>query len=297
MPYTTEHSATIKSPSLFKKGDENWGSKDITTGVRIILGVLRSNDKWETQTYRFKANKFTVAQAKKWLKDHKIKYILFEPASGEKKSEVDMKITSSIFDAEDIELRTVDDKDTMFGTVVKFDKLSKPLPQIGGVMERIKKGAFTRTIKNDEIVAVWNHNMDKVLGNTKAGTLRLIETNSGLDFEIDLPDTSWGKDAATSVKRGDVRGMSFWFRKIKDEWDESNLNKVIRTLIEVDLVEISPTPMNIAAYSSSKANMRTVKDDYEDYSEEQRNTEMENQKVINGLKLKNQRITELEKEI
>jgi len=214
-----------------------------------------------------------------------------------------MKITNSIFDAEKIELRTVDDKNTMYGTVVKFDKLSKVIPQLGGVFEKVRKGAFTRTIKNDEIVAVWNHNMDKVLGNTRAGTLRLAETDSGLDFEVDLPNTSWGNDAAESVKRGDVRGMSFWFRKIKDEWDESDNKRIIRTLIDVDLIEISPTPSNIAAYASSKANMRSVKDDYEDYSEERRSTEEaeqrieeEKQAIINNLKLKYQRLKELEKD-
>jgi len=214
-----------------------------------------------------------------------------------------MKITRSMFDAEAIELRVEDDKNTMFGTVVKYEKLSNPLPQLMGVREKVRKGAFTRTIKKNEVVAVWNHNTDMVLGNTRAGTLRLTETSTGLEFEIDLPDTQYGKDAAISVKRGDVRSVSFGFRKIKDEWDESDEKNIVRTLIDVDLIEISPTPSVIAAYPSSKVNMRSVKEDYEDYSEEKRavaeeaqRVKDEEQAIINNLKLKQQRVAELEKD-
>lgn len=48
----------------------------------IYGGPLKSKPRGatEVQSIRFPKDKFSVAEAKKWLKDHKKKYILFEPA-------------------------------------------------------------------------------------------------------------------------------------------------------------------------------------------------------------------------
>jgi len=202
-----------------------------------------------------------------------------------------MKITNSVFDAE-IELRADEDKKTLHGYAAKFDSLSVPL---FGFREKIRKGAFADSIKKNNIRALWNHNTDLVLGSTKNGTLQLEEDQRGLKFELDLPDTQAGRDAAVSVSRRDVDGMSFSFEAKKQEWDESNDKNVIRTLIEVDVKEISPTAF--PAYPTSKVIARSVKDDYEDYSNEQRNIEEENQKGINNLEIKKQQLTILEKEM
>ncbi len=47
-------------------------------GISIILGI--KNEKSEAQAYRFDREKFTVQEAKTWLKKHDINYITFEPA-------------------------------------------------------------------------------------------------------------------------------------------------------------------------------------------------------------------------
>jgi len=208
-----------------------------------------------------------------------------------------MKITNSIFDAE-IELRADGDKKTLHGYAAKFESLSVPLY---GFREKIRKGAFTESIKKNNVRALWNHNPDMVLGSTKNGTLQLEEDDKGLRFEVELPDTQAGRDAAVSVSRRDVDGMSFAFEAKKQEWDEKDEKNVIRTLIEVDVKEISPTAF--PAYPSTRVVARCVKDDYEDYSEEKRNAdeaaqklEEETQTIINNLKLKQQRIAELEKD-
>lgn len=53
----------------------------------IYGGPLKSNSGGPTkvQSIRFPKDKFTPKQAKAWLKDHKRKYILFEPAKEVKK--------------------------------------------------------------------------------------------------------------------------------------------------------------------------------------------------------------------
>lgn len=81
-PYPNEHAARVREPGDFKP--DSFRRKNISDGVDIIIGKLKSGeDSMVTQAYRFDAQKFTVDEAKKWLKDHDIKYISFEPASGE----------------------------------------------------------------------------------------------------------------------------------------------------------------------------------------------------------------------
>lgn len=84
-PYPNFHSARIKSPGLFLRVRVFTTTKE---GIMIYGGPLKSDPRGPTkrQAIRFPKDKFTVAQAKKWLKDHKVKYILFEPATGVKKS-------------------------------------------------------------------------------------------------------------------------------------------------------------------------------------------------------------------
>lgn len=55
-------------------------------GIMFYGGPLKSKPRGatEVQTIRFPKDKFSVKEAKKWLKDHKQKYILFEPAKVEK---------------------------------------------------------------------------------------------------------------------------------------------------------------------------------------------------------------------
>lgn len=202
-----------------------------------------------------------------------------------------MTLTRSYFDCEAIEIRNEGDKKTLRGYAAVFDKLSKPLY---GFIEKVKRGAFKESIKDGNVHALWNHNTDLVLGSTKNKTLRLEEDERGLKFELDLPDTQWGKDAAISVSRGDVEGMSFAFNVRKQEWDETNIKNIVRTLIDVELHEISPTAF--PAYLQTKVVARSVKEDYEDHFTEQLENE-ERQKTESKLELNKNILTILEKEI
>lgn len=188
-----------------------------------------------------------------------------------------MKLTNSFFKCEEVELRTEGEKKTLRGYAAVFDKLSEPLY---GFREKVKVGAFKESLAKDNVRALWNHNTDLVLGSTRNGTLRLEEDKKGLKFEVDLPDTQWGRDAAVSVSRGDVDGMSFAFNVRKQEWDEKDLKNVVRTLVDVQLREISPTAF--PAYPQTKVSTRSVKEDYEDYFNEQLASE---ERLLNSNKI------------
>lgn len=78
MPFPNEHSARIRNSDDFQKG--HWARKNIRNGIDIITGWLKGQTTMTTQSYRFKTDVFTAEEAKKWLKEHKINYIKFEPA-------------------------------------------------------------------------------------------------------------------------------------------------------------------------------------------------------------------------
>jgi len=84
MPYPNEHSARLRNPDDFIQ--DSFRRQNIEDNIDIIIGKLKGEDTMTTQSYRFKSDKFTVKQAKAWLKDHEIEYIAFEPASENKEA-------------------------------------------------------------------------------------------------------------------------------------------------------------------------------------------------------------------
>lgn len=116
--------------------------------------------------------------------------------------------------------------------------------------ERIDPKAFDRTLREDpDVRALRNHDWDQVLGRTKAGTLRLSADARGLAFELDLPDTTLGRDTREDVRSGNIDGCSFGFIVRDEQIDRGDKSKLVRTILDVDLIEITPAcsfPMNPA---------------------------------------------------
>lgn len=264
MPMTNEHAARLRDPNDFKA--DSFRSKVITDGVRLIVGKLKDDDKGSMtgQSYRFKTSKFTASEAKKWLKDHNVKYIAFEPASDESKSADQDTEVSDMYIQQDIierrclpaaELRVSEDEDSpkIHGYAAVFNTWT----DIGGVFkEKIKERAFSKTIKENDIRALINHNENLVLGRNKAKpkpTCRLREDAKGLAVEIDPPDTSTARDLMISMKRGDITQMSFAFSVNKQEID---YDRNERTLIDVTLYDVSV--VTYPAYPTTSAYVRSL---------------------------------------
>ena len=158
--------------------------------------------------------------------------------------------------AKDFEIRAQEDgTKTVAGYVVKFNMRSELI--YGEFYEKVAKGAFTRSLQENVIKALWNHSTDLVLGSTKNNTLRLEEDDVGLRFELDLPNNTWGNDAYESIQRGDVDGVSFGFVVRSDAWQYlADEDLYERTLLDVDLIEISPCPF--PAYPDSEVGKRSI---------------------------------------
>jgi HK97 family phage prohead protease len=102
------------------------------------------------------------------------------------------------------------------GHAAVFNQWSRNL---GGFREKILPGAFARSIREDNVVALWSHDQHSIpLARNKSGSLELSEDSVGLKTVIHLPDTSFAKDIYTSLKRGDIASMSFAFLTKKDAW-------------------------------------------------------------------------------
>lgn len=129
----------------------------------------------------------------------------------------------------------------LVGIAAPFNSLSEDL---GGFRETIAPGAFKRTLANGHnIAALHHHNAAAVIGSTRTGSLKLRETARGLEFEIEPPDTSMGRDILALAKRGDIANMSFGFRingHKGEAWRETKQG-IVRELREVELFEVSTT--------------------------------------------------------
>lgn len=152
-----------------------------------------------------------------------------------------------------VERRAAEDgKITVAGYAAVFGEWA----DIGGWFEEtVARGAFTNTLRTADVRAYFGHDRGRVLGRSTAGTLRLTEDSKGLAVEIDLPDTSDGRDAATLIERGDITGMSFGFEVMRQEWDET-VDPPRRTILEVELREVSI--VSEPAYEGTSIAMRSL---------------------------------------
>jgi HK97 family phage prohead protease len=95
---------------------------------------------------------------------------------------------------------------TMSGYATVFDTLT----DLGPFTMSIDKGAFNESIGSDDIVSLFNHDMNLVLGRTPK-TLKLESQDMGLYTETILPDHELGQRISSSIARGDITQMSIGF--------------------------------------------------------------------------------------
>jgi len=110
----------------------------------------------------------------------------------------------------------------------------------GWFREQVAPGAFTDSLKIDDVRALWNHDTNIVLGRNKAGTLDLWEDETGLAVQIEPADTGLVRDLLKSIERGDISQMSFGFQVQRATWTEEEDQDDLRTIEQVKLWEVSP---------------------------------------------------------
>ena len=158
--------------------------------------------------------------------------------------------------------------------------------------ECIRKGAFTQSLKENSVLALYNHDFNNVLAR-KDVNMKLIEEDKGLYFEIELPDTTQGNDLYELIDKKIVNQCSFSGYVRKNIWSEDNGGNVLREILEIDLIEITITP--IPAYEVTEAEVKRSREIKGTKENEENNFDFE--EIIRESKRKLKEIRESEREL
>jgi uncharacterized protein len=130
------------------------------------------------------------------------------------------------------------------GYAVVFDRLSEVLhlrdsrDNLEEYREQIAPSAIDRTLsERTDLIALLNHDPSKPLGRLTAGTLRVAKNTHGLLVEIDPPENDV-HGIVESIRRRDVRSMSFGFQTVHDVWNY-NTTPPTRTVTDMLVREVS----------------------------------------------------------
>lgn len=143
-------------------------------------------------------------------------------------------------------VRAEDDGDglTLEGYGAVFNEPTRIDSYEGKFDEMIAPGAFKRTIDQKGARGIrlqFDHGGHPLLGSLPLGTItELHEDSRGLFVKARLSSSWLVEPFRDAIRDGAVDGMSFRFRVVKDEWDETDPDLPVRTLREVELFEVGP---------------------------------------------------------
>ncbi len=136
--------------------------------------------------------------------------------------------------------------------------------------EQLDRDAFAAALANPDtdIRALINHDPNLLLGRQSTGTLRVGADSEGLEFEVDLPNTTYANDLREVMDRGDLDGASFAFVPGEDRWDRAPDGRQLRTHTSVErLIDVSP--VTFPAYEGAGVALRSIQFDGTNYSKSQ----------------------------
>lgn len=147
---------------------------------------------------------------------------------------------------------------TISGYAVRYNETSRYI----GWYEVIAPGAITQEVINrSDIFMTYNHATDNFLARSRngEGTLKLEVREDGIYFEFECPDTAFGNDVLTKIKRGELDECSFAFTISADDdaelW-ERNGEELHRTIYKIDrLYDCAICP--VGAYSTTSVTARS----------------------------------------
>lgn len=175
----------------------------------------------------------------------------------------DIEIRSLI---EPIEFRSQGDKLIASGVAMRYGVKSTPIPGRKGqppvFRETFRPGALTKTVQEADIRS-HNEHFGPYLARTANGTLRFTETRSEVAYELDLPDTTAGRDAAALLERGDIRGSSIGFRPIVStvNWSVDEDGIALRSIGEARMTLCDLTVAPVYTESTAALALRSLADD------------------------------------
>ena len=164
-----------------------------------------------------------------------------------------------VYASPEFEVRSVDgvDHPHITGYAAMFGKRSR---RLGGFHEVVNPTAFSQAEAGgyEGVVCRYNHKDDMVLGTTRGGTLEMRADDKGLFYDVNPPRHR--ADVMELVQRRDVQYSSFAFRcnvpGQDDEWTATSEGIPLRTLHNVELVDVAP--VLDPAYFDTSATSRSM---------------------------------------
>lgn len=146
------------------------------------------------------------------------------------------------------------------GVAIRYGARSTPIR--GQFREEFRSAAFARTVGQSDVHAHLEHG-GPFLARTGSGTMRLEDSPQALTYEIDLPDTTAGRDAANLLERGDVAGSSIGFRAIPKQvsWSVDADGMALRSIAEAQLFRVDLTTAPYYPDSTAEIALRSLADD------------------------------------
>lgn len=139
------------------------------------------------------------------------------------------------------------------GYVNVTGKMSKPviIPSRQRVIETIEERAFQTALGQTSNVEIWlDHNPNRVIAQTKDGTVELREDTIGLRASGVITDP----EVVQNAKR--LRGWSFGMKKVKDQIEERADQLPLRHVKSFELGHIALLLNKNPAYSSTSIELR-----------------------------------------
>lgn len=161
---------------------------------------------------------------------------------------------------EPVEFRAEGTRLVASGVAMRYGAKSKPIN--GQFREVFTAGSFSKTIREQDVLA-HNEHHGPYLGRTGAGSLRLTDSRSELAYELDLPDTSAGRDTAALLERGDIKGSSIAFRAIPNaiKWTVDDDGMALRSVGEAQLSRVDLTVCPYYDASTAALALRSLADE------------------------------------
>lgn len=145
---------------------------------------------------------------------------------------------------------------TLEGYAAVFDTPTRIDSWEGKFDETIARGAFNRTINARTPVLQFDHGHDLRTGSVPIGAIETLkEDKTGLFVRAQLFDNDVVEPIRQAIEGGAIDGMSFRFRVVRDEWDESG-DIPTRTIREVELFELGPVVF--PAYEATSVGVRSI---------------------------------------
>lgn len=157
------------------------------------------------------------------------------------------------------EFRAADDPDgrTLEGYAAVFNDWTDIRDSAGTYREQIAPGAFKRSLGQRTPVLQFDHGQHPLIGSLPLGSLSVLrEDRNGLFVRAKLSDNWLVQPVRDAIRDGGITGMSFRFKVIADEWGTDDEGREIRTIREVELLELGPVVF--PAYQQTSVAVRSL---------------------------------------